>query len=152
MNATEEELNSSDRLCIICREDMQAAKKLDCGHMFHFKCLKSWLERQQSCPTCRSPILAKPPSPPSSPVPHASPSSHNAQACRHSPPKESPILRYGHWNGHDDHLSSSFEYAPSQDHHALNEVGRKIEDLRRIQAQISSLIAEFDRFKAENEN
>lgn len=26
-------------------------KKLPCGHVFHFHCLKSWLERQQSCPT-----------------------------------------------------------------------------------------------------
>lgn len=26
-------------------------KKLPCGHIFHFYCLRSWLERQQSCPT-----------------------------------------------------------------------------------------------------
>ena len=26
-------------------------KKLPCGHFFHFHCLRSWLERQQSCPT-----------------------------------------------------------------------------------------------------
>lgn len=26
-------------------------KKLPCGHVFHFQCLRSWLERQQSCPT-----------------------------------------------------------------------------------------------------
>lgn len=26
-------------------------KKLPCGHFFHFNCLRSWLERQQSCPT-----------------------------------------------------------------------------------------------------
>lgn len=26
-------------------------KKLPCGHIFHFQCLRSWLERQQSCPT-----------------------------------------------------------------------------------------------------
>ncbi|KAK4054562.1 E3 ubiquitin-protein ligase hrd1 [Microbotryomycetes sp. JL201] len=32
-------------------------KKLPCGHVFHFHCLKSWLERQQSCPTCRRPVL-----------------------------------------------------------------------------------------------
>ncbi len=90
-NATEAELGAtSDRTCIICREEMtpappstqrpgtahtpgpvQAAaapapedpapprpdgpnetpKKLPCGHIFHFHCLRSWLERQQSCPT-----------------------------------------------------------------------------------------------------
>ena len=68
-NATFEELNASDGICIICREDMRlppleemetslfTPKKLSCGHLFHFRCLKSWLERQQTCPTCRSSIL-----------------------------------------------------------------------------------------------
>ncbi|GJJ06288.1 hypothetical protein Clacol_000479 [Clathrus columnatus] len=32
-------------------------KKLPCGHIFHFHCLRSWLERQQSCPTCRRTVL-----------------------------------------------------------------------------------------------
>lgn len=67
-NATEEELTAmSDRTCIICREEMVSGsvqdppqhpdgpnttpKKLPCGHIFHFYCLRSWLERQQSCPT-----------------------------------------------------------------------------------------------------
>jgi hypothetical protein len=26
-------------------------KKLPCGHVFHYHCLRSWLERQQSCHT-----------------------------------------------------------------------------------------------------
>ncbi|KIP08260.1 hypothetical protein PHLGIDRAFT_41285, partial [Phlebiopsis gigantea 11061_1 CR5-6] len=86
-NATEEELAaSSDHTCIICREEMIAStnnqnepppptgndgnnanqaqegpnvtpKKLPCGHIFHFQCLRSWLERQQSCPTCRRTVL-----------------------------------------------------------------------------------------------
>ncbi|KAJ2913456.1 hypothetical protein MD484_g6939, partial [Candolleomyces efflorescens] len=81
-NATEEELTAmSDRTCIICREEMvfhdpqtqgesrdgpnMAPKKLPCGHIFHFYCLRSWLERQQSCPTCRRTVLDEnlPPSP-----------------------------------------------------------------------------------------
>ncbi|KAJ3414705.1 E3 ubiquitin-protein ligase synoviolin [Chytridiales sp. JEL 0842] len=32
-------------------------KKLPCGHIFHFNCLRSWLERQQTCPTCRRSVL-----------------------------------------------------------------------------------------------
>ncbi|KAH9485281.1 ERAD-associated E3 ubiquitin-protein ligase HRD1 [Psilocybe cubensis] len=73
-NATEEELIAmSDRTCIICREEMvnggiqdppqhpdgpnTTPKKLPCGHIFHFYCLRSWLERQQSCPTCRRNVL-----------------------------------------------------------------------------------------------
>ncbi|KDQ57713.1 hypothetical protein JAAARDRAFT_156640 [Jaapia argillacea MUCL 33604] len=88
-NATEEEMATmSDRTCIICREEMvlptaaQATvpdggtqaqapamdgpnttpKKLPCGHIFHFHCLRSWLERQQSCPTCRRTVLETTPS------------------------------------------------------------------------------------------
>ncbi len=67
-DATAEELGREDT-CIICREEMRPwdtadamqversrAKKLPCGHILHFGCLKSWLERQQVCPTCRRPV------------------------------------------------------------------------------------------------
>ncbi|KAI5276893.1 E3 ubiquitin-protein ligase hrd1 [Ascosphaera acerosa] len=32
-------------------------KKLPCGHILHFGCLRSWLERQQVCPICRRPVV-----------------------------------------------------------------------------------------------
>ena len=81
-DATPEEVARED-VCIICREDMRAwgpavqdanaparpaptaldertrPKKLPCGHILHFACLRSWLERQQNCPTCRRPVLAQ---------------------------------------------------------------------------------------------
>lgn len=47
----------SDATCIICCEEMTTAKKLLCGHLFHVHCLRSWLERQHTCPTCRAPII-----------------------------------------------------------------------------------------------
>jgi E3 ubiquitin-protein ligase synoviolin len=78
-DATTSELQAmSDKTCIICREELVSKtenesentedkdaeietsdkngpnttpKKLPCGHIFHFHCLRSWLERQQSCPT-----------------------------------------------------------------------------------------------------
>ncbi|KAL4888192.1 hypothetical protein BDV59DRAFT_189115 [Aspergillus ambiguus] len=76
-DATAEEV-TREEVCIICREEMtpwpQPAdgagqprvrvserlrpKKLPCGHILHFACLRSWLERQQNCPTCRRPVLA----------------------------------------------------------------------------------------------
>ncbi|XP_066340964.1 ERAD-associated E3 ubiquitin-protein ligase HRD1-like isoform X2 [Miscanthus floridulus] len=56
-DATTEELDASDATCIICREEMTTAKKLLCGHLFHVHCLRSWLERQHTCPTCRAPII-----------------------------------------------------------------------------------------------
>lgn len=46
----------SDATCIICREEMTTAKRLSCGHLFHVQCLRSWLERQHTCPTCRAPV------------------------------------------------------------------------------------------------
>ncbi|KAG5662381.1 hypothetical protein KAF25_004799 [Fusarium avenaceum] len=68
-DATQEDLGREDT-CIICREEMRPwdpennpgamdrirPKKLPCGHILHLGCLKSWLERQQVCPTCRSPV------------------------------------------------------------------------------------------------
>lgn len=74
-DATTEEVTGED-VCIICREEMipwqpdqpgrpgarrvperLRPKKLPCGHILHFACLRSWLERQQNCPTCRSPVV-----------------------------------------------------------------------------------------------
>jgi E3 ubiquitin-protein ligase synoviolin len=77
-DATPEEVSRED-VCIICREEMRPVvqtndadgrpqranpvvermrpKKLPCGHILHFSCLRSWLERQQNCPTCRRPVL-----------------------------------------------------------------------------------------------
>ncbi|KAK8615302.1 hypothetical protein V6N13_069078 [Hibiscus sabdariffa] len=56
-DATPEELIANDATCIICREEMTTAKKLICGHLFHVHCLRSWLERQHTCPTCRALVV-----------------------------------------------------------------------------------------------
>ncbi|RKF60954.1 ERAD-associated E3 ubiquitin-protein ligase HRD1 [Erysiphe neolycopersici] len=84
-DATTEDIQREDT-CIICRETMRPwvttnpqpaaatndnipprsassvnernrPKKLPCGHILHLGCLKSWLERQQVCPTCRRPVV-----------------------------------------------------------------------------------------------
>lgn len=60
--ATAADLDRGDRMCIVCREDMEvemSPKRLPCGHCFHLDCLKSWLERQQNCPICRRLIPAQ---------------------------------------------------------------------------------------------
>merc|ERR1712156_962232 len=61
-DATPEELAATDNVCIICREEMLApsTKKLPCGHIFHKTCLRSWFQRQQTCPTCRLDVLRAP--------------------------------------------------------------------------------------------
>lgn len=88
-DATVEDIQREDT-CIICREEMRPwsvtnpqappaapgalpparpaatvnervrPKKLPCGHILHLGCLKSWLERQQVCPTCRRPVVDTP--------------------------------------------------------------------------------------------
>ncbi|KAI9841357.1 MAG: E3 ubiquitin-protein ligase hrd1 [Sclerophora amabilis] len=71
-DATAEEI-AREETCIICREEMHPwqpnaaqtgpvdersrPKKLPCNHILHFGCLRSWLERQQICPTCRRSVM-----------------------------------------------------------------------------------------------
>ncbi|KAL6077071.1 E3 ubiquitin-protein ligase amfr-like [Balamuthia mandrillaris] len=51
---TEEELIDYDDNCAICLSPLSTtAKKLPCGHIFHSPCMRTWLERHHSCPTCR---------------------------------------------------------------------------------------------------
>ncbi|XP_066574951.1 E3 ubiquitin-protein ligase synoviolin [Amia ocellicauda] len=82
-DATPEELQATDNVCIICREEMvTGAKRLPCNHIFHSSCLRSWFQRQQTCPTCRMDVLraslpnqtpAPPPAQPPAPPPAANP-------------------------------------------------------------------------------
>lgn len=75
LNATKEDLERGDNLCIICRDNMwnedeyyevkkkhlgarRRPKKLRCGHILHMGCLKDWLERSDNCPLCRNTVFA----------------------------------------------------------------------------------------------
>lgn len=51
--ASSEELAQNTDDCAICWDHMNSARKLPCGHFFHTTCLRSWLEQDTSCPTCR---------------------------------------------------------------------------------------------------
>uniref|UniRef100_A0A8C2BTJ2 E3 ubiquitin-protein ligase AMFR n=1 Tax=Cyprinus carpio TaxID=7962 RepID=A0A8C2BTJ2_CYPCA len=51
--ATSDELLANNDDCAICWDSMTTARKLPCGHLFHNSCLRSWLEQDTSCPTCR---------------------------------------------------------------------------------------------------
>ena len=48
--------------CPICLDDVPAGsnKSCDCEYKFHDKCLRIWLKRQKTCPTCRRHIRPRP--------------------------------------------------------------------------------------------
>ncbi len=102
-DATAAELER-ENTCIVCREEMrpwtqpgaedtptgrriderQRPKQLPCGHILHFSCLRSWLERQQVCPTCRRPVLTQPASQ------NAQPNNQRNQANQANPDQQVP--------------------------------------------------------------
>ncbi|KAH6637715.1 RING finger domain-containing protein [Boeremia exigua] len=103
-DATGDDL-SRENICIVCREEMrpwnppgaeeaqpgrrvderQRPKKLPCGHILHFSCLRSWLERQQVCPTCRRPVLGEATAQPAQPNNPANPAAQNQQDQANAP-------------------------------------------------------------------
>jgi len=52
LDATEEEVSRAGR-CVICCEPLKEGKKLDCGHIFHLRCILNWLKYKSLCPMCR---------------------------------------------------------------------------------------------------
>jgi len=57
-DATPEEIQAANDRCIICFEQMQTAKRINCGHLFHLKCLRGYFQANSTpkCPTCLAPI------------------------------------------------------------------------------------------------
>lgn len=54
-------INNSYEMCPICYVDYEEGhvlKKLDCNHGYHKDCLKIWLEKNKSCPTCKQEVKA----------------------------------------------------------------------------------------------
>ncbi|XP_018409834.1 PREDICTED: E3 ubiquitin-protein ligase synoviolin [Nanorana parkeri] len=89
-DATPEELQAMDNVCIICREEMvTGAKRLPCNHIFHTSCLRSWFQRQQTCPTCRMDVLrASLPAQTAAPADQPDP----AQQPHAAPAQQTPII------------------------------------------------------------
>uniref|UniRef100_A0A8C3WUQ6 E3 ubiquitin-protein ligase synoviolin n=1 Tax=Catagonus wagneri TaxID=51154 RepID=A0A8C3WUQ6_9CETA len=84
-DATPEELQAMDNVCIICREEMvTGAKRLPCNHIFHTSCLRSWFQRQQTCPTCRMDVLRA--SLPNQSPPPPEPADQGPPPAPHPPP------------------------------------------------------------------
>jgi len=53
------ELKTDETTCSICMEDFEAdtkIRKISCCHLFHTKCLDTWLSENYKCPVCRKEI------------------------------------------------------------------------------------------------
>ncbi|XP_071785382.1 E3 ubiquitin-protein ligase AMFR-like [Asterias amurensis] len=81
--ATDEELRENNDDCAICWEEMKNARKLPCNHLFHNNCLRSWLEHETSCPTCRHTLNIRPTDQPT--VPTATPHAHGVGGAMMDP-------------------------------------------------------------------
>ncbi|KAJ4848368.1 hypothetical protein Tsubulata_020434 [Turnera subulata] len=60
--------DSTSTCCSICLADYKSTDMLrmlpDCGHLFHLKCVDSWLRLHPTCPVCRTSPLPTPMSTP----------------------------------------------------------------------------------------
>ncbi|KAI7818220.1 hypothetical protein BC939DRAFT_298373 [Gamsiella multidivaricata] len=46
--------------CSICVDYFSSPFTVECGHTFCYTCLRSWLQIQKSCPSCRTKLLRQP--------------------------------------------------------------------------------------------
>ncbi|KAK3745505.1 hypothetical protein QZH41_009906, partial [Actinostola sp. cb2023] len=97
-DATPEELLQGDNVCIICREEMTTGcKKIPCNHIFHASCLRSWFQRQQTCPTCRMDVLRPMPRPQPAPTQQPAQPPPMPQGLPHGPQMMPPFGMFPGW-------------------------------------------------------
>ena len=56
----DEEKTDDDCKCIICLDeyvDNQVLSVMKCQHVFHYNCLKKWLNESPNCPICRTDVI-----------------------------------------------------------------------------------------------
>ena len=44
--------------CTICMDDVKRRFILPCGHVFHRKCIRKWLDDNHTCPICRQDVTS----------------------------------------------------------------------------------------------
>ena len=63
LNITSQPYNSTDKkydTCSICTDMYELSEEvsvLNCGHIYHPKCIKEWCKYKQVCPLCNTEIL-----------------------------------------------------------------------------------------------
>lgn len=83
-------------------------KKLGCGHIFHYHCLRAWLERQQSCPTCRRTVFQDPTAATTATEPAAAPPAVGGNAGAEA--NADTQSRGNDANGADDHANAAIAH------------------------------------------
>ena len=63
-NNSTENNSTKPNNCIICFKkinylDVNESFKTKCNHFFHYNCINSWININNSCPTCRTPNIFK---------------------------------------------------------------------------------------------
>lgn len=55
LEVTREEIDEEelDHTCVVCQDEIDHGKLLECKHVFHLKCLKKWVLNENSCPSCK---------------------------------------------------------------------------------------------------
>ncbi|KAK7251684.1 hypothetical protein RIF29_35088 [Crotalaria pallida] len=51
-----------DKKCSICQDEYEANDelgKLNCGHNYHFQCIKQWVAHKNFCPVCKQQVVAR---------------------------------------------------------------------------------------------
>ncbi|OMJ95431.1 hypothetical protein SteCoe_1196 [Stentor coeruleus] len=47
-------VNDSEEDCPICQDSLESnCRRMRCGHVYHFSCLRPWLRMHNTCPVCR---------------------------------------------------------------------------------------------------
>ena len=47
---------SSSDICTICLEPCLNGVEIECGHIFHKKCIEKWTSFKKTCPNCRTSV------------------------------------------------------------------------------------------------
>ncbi|XP_041375159.1 E3 ubiquitin-protein ligase AMFR-like [Gigantopelta aegis] len=92
--AMQEDIEKNADDCAICWERMESARKLPCSHLFHNSCLRSWLEQDTSCPTCRMSLSDEP-----SRADPATPDGGDNIPPPPAPPNQETVNHFFHFDG-----------------------------------------------------
>ncbi|KAF2879091.1 hypothetical protein ILUMI_27079 [Ignelater luminosus] len=52
-SATTSEPAHEKEMCVVCWATMKPLRRLNCGHVFHYDCVSTWLSEKPTCPLCR---------------------------------------------------------------------------------------------------